>query len=510
MCEHCMSRRAFHGLAAAGVLGLSAAREAAAPDVAPWNPDKPLLVTGKPLRVQPILMYACYAPREKTSWRSWSSVVNEPAAAEEAGRIGRELDALAKRAGFPLEIRPLVKVTSPAAGAQVQREAFDVVLLYAASGRIDLFRSCCAQATERDTVVFVRHRSGPTYYWYECLGTRNVKVPTPQAAAENGPRNHGGVTLDDAVVDDYDEVLWRLRALYGLKNFVGQKILALGGPGGKWDKQAPDVAREKYLLDIVPVGYDQLQARLKALEADPKVSALADDWTARYLALPNTRLETKREYVRNAFVLYAIFKQWLHEHQAPALTVNSCMGTIMPMSDTTACLTLSLLNDEGYLAFCESDFVIIPPGILLHYVAGKPVFLHNSTFPHKGIVTCAHCTGPRRMDGQRYEPVRVMTHYESDFGAAPKVEIPVGQQVTFVDPEYTTGRWIGMKGVVRDNPFLPICRSQQDVEILGDWRKLLAETRDSHWMMVYGDHLQELGYAARKIGINWVDISGTA
>ena len=46
------------------------------------------------------------------------------------------------------------------------------------------------------------------------------------------------------------------------------------------------------------------------------------------------------------------------------------MGTIMPMSETTACLPLSLLNDDGYLAFCESDFVVIPSGILLHYISG--------------------------------------------------------------------------------------------------------------------------------------------
>ena len=240
---------------------------------------------------------------------------------------------------------------------------------------------------------------------------------------------------------------------------------------------------------------------------DARTLALAQTWTDRYLALPNTVLETKKEYVRNAFVLYQIFKQWLQQHQAPALTINSCMSTIMPMADTTACLTLSWLNDEGFLAFCESDFVIIPPGILLHYIAGKPVFLHNSTFPHKGIVTCAHCTAPRRMDGRRYEPTRIMTHYESDFGAAPKVEIPVGQQVTFIDPEYSTGRWVGMKGIVRDNPFLPICRSQQDVEILGDWKKLLAEARDSHWMMVYGDYLREIEYAAWKIGVRWVGLS---
>jgi hypothetical protein len=167
---------------------------------------------------------------------------------------------------------------------------------------------------------------------------------------------------------------------------------------------------------------------------------------------------------------------------------------------------LSLLNDQGLMAFCESDFVIIPAGILLHYISGKPVFLHNSTFPHDGIVTCAHCSAPRRLNGARYEPAKIVTHYESEYGAAPKVEIPVGQQVTFIDPEYSTCRWLGFTGIVKDNPFYEICRSQQDVQIQGDWRKLVNEVRDSHWMMAYGDYLKELAYVARKIGINWTAI----
>ncbi|HPO30877.1 MAG TPA: sugar isomerase, partial [Candidatus Hydrogenedentes bacterium] len=112
------------------------------------------------------------------------------------------------------------------------------------------------------------------------------------------------------------------------------------------------------------------------------------------------------------------------------------------------------------------------------------------------MVTCAHCACPRRLDGQTYAPARVLTHYESDFGAAPKVSMPPGQVVTFINPEYATGRWLGMRGVVKDNPFYEICRSQQDVQILGPWERLLNEVRDSHWMMAYGDHLQAAGYAA--------------
>ncbi len=85
--------------------------------------------------------------------------------------------------------------------------------------------------------------------------------------------------------------------------------------------------------------------------------------------------------------------------------------------------------------------------------------------------------------------------------------MPLGQPVCAISPEYTKPRWVGIKGVVRDNPCYPICRSQQDVEILGHWRRLIPEARDSHWMMVYGDYLREIGYAAHKIGLTWENVS---
>ncbi len=251
------------------------------------------------------------------------------------------------------------------------------------------------------------------------------------------------------VIDDYGEILWRLRALYGLKNFIGQRIVALGGAHGKWDNTAPDVARQRYKMQIIDASYEDLAARLKAMSADAKLQTQFAAWTDRCLAMPGTKLETNKEFVHRAFALYAVFRQWLREHDASAFTIYACMGTVMGVSDTTACLPLMWLNDEGHLACCESDFVCIPAGMLLHYIASKPVFLHNSTFPHKGVVTCAHCTAPRRMDGQRYEPVRIMTHYESDFGAAPKIEMPIGQQVCAISPEYAKPRWVGIRGTVR-------------------------------------------------------------
>ena len=128
------------------------------------------------------------------------------------------------------------------------------------------------------------------------------------------------------------------------------------------------------------------------------------------------------------------------------------MGTIMPLAETTACLPLSTLNDDGYLAFCESDFVVIPAGMLLASISGHPMFMNDPTYPHDGIITLAHCTAPRKMDGKTLEPARILTHFESDYGAAPKVEMRNGQKVTNIIPDFAGKRWVGLTGEIVDPP----------------------------------------------------------
>lgn len=508
-----ISRRDFMTLTTAGIAG--ALSVAAVPPAVEgrmpstretWDPERPLVRTGKPLTIQPILMYQVAVKRPATSWKSWGAVQSEEAVGKEATAITQELSTLASQADFPVRVLPLVSARTPEQAAQAHKNDYDAVIVYAASGSGDLLRACWAPRKDRDTILFVRCRSGPAYYWYEALSTKYLQ--TGPADADRNPRlDHGGVHVEDVVVDDSDELLWRLRGLYALKNFLGTRIVTLGGPWGKYSPEAPQVARDRYGFEIVDVPYEAIAPRVKAAQQDRDLTARAAQWTDKYLSLANTTLATDKTFIVNTFLLYGVFKDLMREHDAPAFTIRACMGTIMPMAQTTACLVLSLLNDEGLMAFCESDFVIIPAGVLLHYTCGRPVFLHNSTFPHDGIVTCAHCTAPRRLDGTRYEPAKILTHYESEYGAAPKVEMPVGQQVTFIDPEYSTGRWLGFTGIVKSNPAYAICRSQQDVQIQGDWRKLLREVRDSHWMMAYGDHLKPLAYAARKLGIQWTDLS---
>ena len=505
-----MNRRGFVRVTTAslagGVIGAASslgAGEKAEIQIEEWDPDRPQTITGRKLVVQPLLRHEIETRKPQQSWRNWGGVHTEETAAEEVKRIGRELEKLSGDADFPVEILPVAVAITDAQGAKVRDSSrADVVVLYAAGA--ESLDPCISE--KRHHIIFVRHRSGPVYDWYENVSNRFLRVPGKNFEYDRY-RNFKGVGVDDVVVDDYGEILWRLRALYGVNNFIGSRTVTIGKASGKGCPRAPELCRTKFKMDIVEVPYTELDKRIRVARGDAGLVARTKKWAKRLVAQTNVTLKTDERFVVNCFLLYVIFKDIMRESDAQSFTIQNCMKTVMPIAETTACLALSMMQDEGLIAFCESDFASHPAGVLLRYVTGKPVFMHNPTFPHNGVVTCAHCTCPRRMDGTNREPLVVPTHYESDYGAATKVMFPIGKQVTIIDPDCAQVRWLGLKGTVNANPSFSICRSQQEINVQGDWKSLARETRGSHWMMAYGDYLKEMGYAVGKIGLDWLNIS---
>jgi len=454
----------------------------------------------QPLKVQPVLSYGIPKRREATSWRSWGGIQTEQDAAAEKGRINAELAKLKAKADFPLEILPLAGVTKAQDAAAAAQADCDTMLVYAAGGGGDLLEKLITP--RKSNLMFLRHDPGPTYLWYEIVHPRFLRKTVDEY-------DQTGMDVNDVVVDKPEELLWRMRALHGLKNTLGKKIVAIGGAGG-WGaggQKAPEISRNLWKLDIVDCSYKDLEPRLKAAKQNPDLVKRCEAAAGRYLRQSRVSLHTARPFLDKAFVLNEVMKDLMDEAHTDAITVHHCMGTIMGVSETTACMPLSLLNDDGYLAFCESDFVVIPSGILLHYISGLPVFLNDPTFPHDNVVTLAHCTAPRKMDGRRGERVKILTHFESDYGAAPKVEMKLGQVCTNLVPDFNCKKWVGFEGKIVGNPFLDICRSQIDVQVQGDGQALLQEMKGFHWMMSYGNYLRETGYALKKLGVELHDVS---
>ena len=487
-----LSRRSFLGTVggAAALTGLTwSLLKAAEPGPAPGPPRTPLVV-------KPIFTYSVYTRRNQTSWRNWGGIQTQQDADAETTRIQGEMKQLAAAADFPMKFLPLAAVKHPNDLAGVKDAATaDAVLVYAAAGWGNGMLDAIAKLG-KPVIFFLRHKSGPLYLWYEILSPRYLRRHSDRLAVS-------GIDYQDVVVDSQDEVLWRLRSLCGLNNTVGSRILAIGGPSGWACPQAPKLAQDRWKLDIQTVTYQQLGRLIQEARADKTAMALAKQRAADYLKPDDVKLECDPSFVEGAFLLDQIFRSLMHKAGARAITINHCMGTIMPISKTTGCLTLTTLNDDGYLAFCESDFVAIPSGLLLANITGRPSFLHNPTWPHDNTITLAHCTAPRKMNGKTLEPVRILTHFESDYGAAPKVEHTKGQRITLVNCDFEAKQWLGFSAEIVDAPFFPICRSQVDVQFKADTMELTEKMRGFHWMMAYGDYLRETGYALKRTPIGW-------
>lgn len=448
--------------------------------------------------VKPVLLYGAYTKREKTSWRPWGAIQTEEDAEQEVKRIQGELALMLDKADFQLAIQSVSRVHTDDDIRELAIDA-DCILIYGAGvqddNSIEPFKELLR--LNRPLLFFLRK----DYLWYEILHPRFLRESRSDSIVQP-------VLVDDIIVEDYDDLLWKLRSLRGLHLTKGARIVSIGNPGGwDYDSKAADIAQRMWDFKYVPISYEELRDRIEHTRNIEGAIDRFKEAAADYISRQGVTLSTEIKFVENAFVLEDVIKGFLEDHDSTIFTVEECMSAIMPIAETTACLSLGLLNDAGYTAFCESDFVVIPAGILISNISQKPVFLVDPTLPYKGEVVVAHCTAPRRMDGTNLEHVEILTHFESDYGAAPQVRMREGQIVTVVDPDFQGKEWIGFRARIRGNTSYQICRTQIEIEIEGDWEKLLSEMKGFHWIVVYDDYLKEIGYALKKLGIEFQNIS---
>ncbi len=69
---------------------------------------------------------------------------------------------------------------------------------------------------------------------------------------------------------------------------------------------------------------------------------------------------------------------------------------------------------------------------------------------------------------------------------------------------------MGLLGKIVDAPFLPICRNQIDVAYDVPDELVAGRMPGFHWMVAYRNYTKEIGYALRRVGIQWDKLSATA
>jgi hypothetical protein len=129
------------------------------------------------------------------------------------------------------------------------------------------------------------------------------------------------------------------------------------------------------------------------------------------------------EHLREAARMYLALRKLCAAKNLNALTLK-CFG-LLNSCRTTACLALSLLNDEGIVSGCEGDIPALWTMLYARYAFGEPAFMANpsSSNRREWTIDFAHCTIPLTM----VHGYRLPSHFESQTGIGIAGSVPSGR-----------------------------------------------------------------------------------
>jgi len=304
------------------------------------------------------------------------------------------------------------------------------------------------------------------------------------------------------VEEDVEKLKAILRAIYGLKRISSARLVCVGPMNsafGGWITFKKGV--EVFGYETRFYTYEEFVKDFKAFLEDEEMRKKAMEVVDRFVSESIEVVEPTEEKLLRAGIYYMVLKKYVDMNGADWVSVN-CLSELLEETKATPCLAFSILNDSGIVATCEAD----PTAMILHYlmqrVSGKPAFFSDPTVNEKdGTLILAHCTSPTKLLGYDKPalPYQVRTHHETNYGAAPKPIFSRGT-VTIASLSFDLDKMLIVKGEVVGTPDLRICRSQVEVKVK-DPTGILEDWQGFHWILVYGDYVEELKAICKMKGI---------
>ena len=192
---------------------------------------------------------------------------------------------------------------------------------------------------------------------------------------------------------------------------------------------------------------------------------------------------------------YSAIKKICQEEHLDAMTIR-CFD-IVKACNTTSCLALAKLNDEGIVAGCEGDMQTLMTMLLAKKLCNEPAFMANPSILTDKTSMFAHCTVPLSMCYK----TTMRTHFESGIGVAVQGDLPL--------TDYTIMKWGGRRldkmfvteaKAIKNEYSNHFCRTQITFDInLKPY--LLSHSIGNHHVIIKGCHAAEIRRFMRENGI---------
>ena len=277
--------------------------------------------------------------------------------------------------------------------------------------------------------------------------------------SENGHEGRIIHGTNDEIINDIVET--HGRASLHTKLFNGTRIGVFGQPSDWLIASGVDYdyIKERYGIETVFIDLKRLVDEVGTSE---KTDMLAADKT------------------------YSAIKKICREERLDAMTIR-CFD-IVKACNTTSCLALAKLNDEGIVAGCEGDMQTLMTMLLAKKLLNEPAFMANPSILADETSMFAHCTVPLSMCYK----TTMRTHFESGIGVAVKGDMPL--------TDYTIMKWGGRKldkffvteaKAIKNEYSNHFCRTQITFDInLKPY--LLNHPIGNHHVIIKGRHAEEI------------------
>lgn len=234
--------------------------------------------------------------------------------------------------------------------------------------------------------------------------------------------------------------------------------------------------------------------KLSSIKLDPVIeiiNEIADEEgkeAAKSMALCSNDGGITQNEIAKASKVYLALKKLVKEKSLSGITLR-CFD-LLDTVQTTGCLALSRLNDEGIIAGCEGDVPSAFTMMLAYYLTGKYPFMANlSTIDsRKKELLFAHCTVPTA----GLDSFSLDTHFETGIGVGIKGEFPKEQVTVVKIGGKNLTDYVIRTGEIIENKNSPhACRTQILVRLEGDCSYFLNNPIANHHIIIPGDHQKQ-------------------
>lgn len=201
----------------------------------------------------------------------------------------------------------------------------------------------------------------------------------------------------------------------------------------------------------------------------------------------------------NASKIYNILNECIVEEKLDALTVE-CFPLVRQKS-VTACLALSMFNDDNIPAGCEGDLVSIVGMMFAKEVLNSIPWMANVAKINDGSALFAHCTIGKNL----LSDYKVTTHFETGLGTAIQ-GVYRHDEITIFRFNSALNKAFVATGKVFNRPnYATACRTQIEVELPKEkLDSLKTNPLGNHHLIVPGNQVEKLKMACSLLDIELI------